>query len=107
DLLAAVDLATGAVEWTFRVSRDRFHFSAFHATEGRLYLYESRRADRTSDPMRLPTPGTPLQFKPAEAHHLLFCLSDFTGDVVWARKFDFDAIGPLQETRIEFLGKYF
>ncbi len=107
DLLAAIDLATGAVEWTFRVSRDRFHFSAFHATEGRLYLYESLRADRTSDPMRLPAPGVAAPFKPAEAHHLLFCLSDFTGDVVWARKFDFEAAGPLQETRIEFLGKYF
>jgi len=107
DLLAAVDLATGAVEWTFRVSRDRFLFSAFHATEGRLYLYESLRPDRASDPMRLPSPGVAPLVKAGDAHHLLFCLSDFTGDVVWARKFDFDAGGPFQDTRIEFLGRYF
>jgi hypothetical protein len=107
DLLAAIDLGTGEVEWTFPVSRDRFHFSSFHATDGRLYLYESLRADRAADPLRLPSPGVPPVFKTSEAHHLLFCLSDFTGDVVWARKLDFEASAPFQETGIEFLGKYF
>lgn len=107
DLLAAIDLATGAVEWTFRVSRDRFHFSAFHATDGRLYLYESIRADRASDPMRMPLPMAVQPPKTADANHLLFCLSDFTGDVLWARKFDFQPDNPTQETKIEFLGKYF
>jgi outer membrane protein assembly factor BamB/tetratricopeptide (TPR) repeat protein len=107
DELASLDLATGDVQWTFRVSRDRFHFHAFHATEGRLYLYEALRGDRYADPMRLPTPGAPLVFKPEEAHHLLFCLSDFTGEVLWARKFSFEPQNPLQEYRLEFLGKYF
>src|SRR5581483_8384912 len=76
-------------------------------TEGRLYVYESIRADRFAGPMRLPTPGVPLTFKAQEAHHLLFCLSDFTGEVVWARKFDFDPANPFQDTRIQFLGRYF
>ncbi|HEV3028149.1 MAG TPA: PDZ domain-containing protein, partial [Planctomycetota bacterium] len=107
DLLASIDLATGAPQWTFRVSRDRFIFSGFHATEGRLYLYESIRGDRFADPMRLPTPGLPLVFKVQEAHHLLFCLSDFTGEVLWARKFDFDPANPFQESRVEFMGRYF
>jgi outer membrane protein assembly factor BamB len=107
DLLASIDLATGEAQWTFRISRDRFVFSGFHATEGRLYLYESFRGDRFADPMRVPSPGTPLTFKVQEAHHLLFCLSDFTGEVLWARKFDFDPGVPVQETRVEFLGRYF
>jgi hypothetical protein len=107
DQLASIDLATGEVQWTFRVSRDRFHFHAFHATEGRLYLYEAIRSDRYADPMRLPSPGAPVLFKPDEAHHLLFCLSDFTGEVLWARKFPFEAANPFQEFRIEFMGKYF
>jgi outer membrane protein assembly factor BamB/tetratricopeptide (TPR) repeat protein len=107
DLLASIDLATGEVQWTFRVSRDRFLFHAFHATEGRLYLYEALRSDRCADPMRLPSPGAPVLFKPDEAHHLLFCLSDFTGEVLWARKFAFEPANPFQEFRIEFMGKYF
>jgi hypothetical protein len=107
DLLASIDLATGEVQWTFRISRDRFHFHAFHATEGRLYVYEALRGDRFADPMRLPTQGAAAAFKPEEAHHLLFCLSDFTGEVLWARKFSFDPLNPYQEFRIEFLGKYF
>jgi len=106
DLLASIDLATGEVQWTFRVSRDRFHFHAFHATEGRLYLYEAVRTDRYADPMRLPAPGAPVIFKPEEAHHLLFCLSDFTGEVLWARKFSFEAGNPTQEFKIDFMGKY-
>lgn len=107
DLVASIDLATGEPLWTFRISRDRFLFSGFHATEGRLYLYESIRGDRFADPMRLPTPGVPLAFKVQEAHHLLFCLSDFTGEVLWARKFDFDPSNPFQDTRVQFLGRYF
>ncbi|HLY08536.1 MAG TPA: PQQ-binding-like beta-propeller repeat protein [Planctomycetota bacterium] len=107
DQLASMDLATGRIQWTFRISRDRFVFSAFHATDGRVYLYESFRGDRFADPMRLPTPGAPQTFKVQEAHHLLFCLSDFTGEVLWARKFDFDPAVPVQETRVEFLGRYF
>jgi len=106
DLLASIDLATGEIQWTFRVSRDRFHFHSFHATEGRLYLYESIRSDRYADPMRMPSPGAPVVFKPEDAHHLLFCLSDFTGEVLWARKFAFEGASPFQEFRIEFLGKY-
>jgi len=107
DQLASIDLATGEPQWTFRVSRDRFIFAGFHATEGRLYLYESIRGDRFADPMRLPTPGVPMTFKVQDAHHLLFCLSDFTGEVLWARKFDFDAANPFQDTRVEFMGRYF
>ncbi|MBI3857422.1 MAG: PQQ-binding-like beta-propeller repeat protein [Planctomycetes bacterium] len=106
DLLASIDLATGDVQWIFRVSRDRFLFHDFHATEGRLYLYEAVRSDRSSDPMRMPSPGTPVLFKPEEAHHLLFCLSDFTGEVLWARKFSFDPVNPFQEYRVEFMGRY-
>jgi hypothetical protein len=106
DLLASIDLATGEVQWTFRVSRDRFHFYAFHATEGRLYLYEAIRGDRYADPMRLPSPGAPLIVKAEDAHHLLFCLSDFTGEVLWARKFPFEAANPSQEFKVEFMGKY-
>jgi outer membrane protein assembly factor BamB/tetratricopeptide (TPR) repeat protein len=107
DLLASIDLATGESQWTFRISRDRFVFSGFHATEGRVYLYESFRPDRFADPMRLPSPGTPTTFKVQEAHHLLFCLSDYTGEVLWARKFDFDPTAQVQETRVEFVGRYF
>lgn len=106
DVLASIDLATGAVQWTFHVSRDRFHFNAFHATEGRLYLYEAIRGDRYSDPLRLPSPGAPVAFKPEDAHHLLFCLSDFTGEVLWARKFPFEPAAPFQEFKIDFFGKY-
>src|SRR6185295_15522369 len=107
DLLASIDLATGEVQWTFRVSRERFLFHAFHSTEGRLYLYEALRADRHSDPLRLPTAGAVPTFRPEEAHHILFCLSDFTGEVLWARKFPFEFGTPFQEFRIEFLGRYF
>jgi hypothetical protein len=107
DLLASIDLATGDVQWTVRVSRDRFGIHAFHATEGRLYLYEALRPDRFSDPMRIQAQSAPPVFKPEEAHHLLFCLSDFTGEVLWARKFSFEPANPYQEFRIEFLGKYF
>jgi hypothetical protein len=107
DQLASVDLATGEILWTFRVSRDRFYFHAFHATEGRLYVYEAVRGDRFSDPMRLPGAGAQAVFKPEDAHHLLFCLSDFTGEVLWARKFPFEPTNPGQEFKIEFMGKYF
>ena len=112
DLLASIDLATGEPQWTFRISRDRFVFSGFHATEGRLYLYESfrnesGRGDRFADPMRLAVAGAPPAFKVQEAHHLLFCLSDFTGEVLWARKFDFDPTAQVQETRVVFVGRYF
>jgi hypothetical protein len=107
DQLASIDMATGDVVWSFRVSRDRFHFHSFHATEGRLYLYEAVRSDRFSDPMRDRSQGAAIVFKPEDAHHLLFCLSDFTGEVLWARKFLFEPMNPFQEFRIEFLGKYF
>jgi outer membrane protein assembly factor BamB/tetratricopeptide (TPR) repeat protein len=106
DVVASIDLATGDLRWTSRVSRDRFHFEAFHATDGRLYLYEAVRADRYSDPMRMPPPGTPAVFKPEEAHHLLVCLSDFTGEMLWARKFPFEPQAPFQEFSIDFLGRY-
>jgi tetratricopeptide (TPR) repeat protein len=105
DGVSSVDLATGEIRWTFRVSRDRFLFSAFHATEGRLFLYESQNSGRSGDAMRIPS-AVPAGKQP-ESHHLLFCLSDYTGDVLWARKFDVDSGNALADAKIEFLGRYF
>jgi len=96
DGVASVDLTSGRVQWVFRAIRDRFHVRAFHSTDGRLYLYE---ANRPGAPERSP-------FRPEEAHHRLLCLSDFTGELVWARAFDFDAANPAQVPQITFMGKY-
>ncbi len=105
DLAASIDLATGQVQWTFRGVRDRFHVQSFHATDGRLFLFESFRADRGRDPLRAPGPQ-PQPLAAEEAHHRLLCLSDFTGEVVWARAFDFDAGQAVQPVQIAFFGKY-
>jgi hypothetical protein len=105
DQAASLDLATGELQWTSRGIRDRFHAKAFHATDGRLFLLESFRADRGRDPFRAAGPQTPALAGDA-AHHRLLCLSDFTGEVVWARAFDFDPGQAVQPLQISFFGRY-
>src|SRR5204863_6779415 len=89
--------------------RERFQVRAFHATDGRLYVYEANRPDRDWDVFR--THGEAaraerLKFQPEEAHHRLLCLSDLSGDLAWARAFDFDPANPNQDTQITFFDKY-
>jgi outer membrane protein assembly factor BamB/tetratricopeptide (TPR) repeat protein len=109
DMAASVDLATGRLQWSFRSVRDRFHVRAFYSTDGRLYLYEANRSDRDRDPLRSHSPQAVQErqaFRPEEAHHRLLCLSDFTGELVWARAFDFDPANPAQVPQVSFFGKY-
>ncbi len=109
DGVASIDLATGRVQWTFRGLRDRFHVRAFHATDGRLYVYEGSRVDRDRDPFR----GHSAQgaqkrqvFLPADSHHRLLCLNDFTGEVAWARPFECEQISQNPNYTIAFFGRY-
>jgi tetratricopeptide (TPR) repeat protein/outer membrane protein assembly factor BamB len=109
DLVASLDPATGAVRWTFRGLRDRFHVRSFHATDGRVYVYEANRPDRDHDVFRVHSDAARKErdvFTETEAHHRLLCLSDFTGDVVWARAFNFDAQNPHLPVQPTFLGRY-
>ena len=109
DAVAGLDLATGGVEWTFRDLRDRFHIRAFHATEGRLYVYEANRPDRDRDVFRVHSDASRnerMVFRPEDAHHRLLCLGDLGGELAWARAFDFDPANQNQDTQIFFFGKY-
>ncbi len=109
DAVASIDLATGGVQWTFRAVRDRFHLRAFHATDGRLYVYEARRPDRDRDVLRTHSPQATqerLVFRPEDAHERLLCLDDFTGELAWGRAFDLDPGAPAAPTQVHFHGKY-
>ena len=109
DGVACLNLATGAVEWRFRDLRERFHVRAFHATEGRLYIYEANRPDRDWDAFRShgeASRNERLVFRPEDAHHRLLCLNDQSGDLAWARAFDFDPQNPNQDTQLFFFDKY-
>jgi tetratricopeptide (TPR) repeat protein/outer membrane protein assembly factor BamB len=109
DGVSCLDLATGRVEWTFRDIRERFHVRAFHATEGRLYLYEAHRPERDRDVFRGYSDQARNEraiFRAEDAHHRLLCLNDLTGDLAWARAFDFDPNNANQDTQVFFFDKY-
>ncbi|HXX92667.1 MAG TPA: PDZ domain-containing protein, partial [Planctomycetota bacterium] len=109
DGVSCLDLATGRVEWTFRDIRERFHVRAFHATEGRLYLYEAHRPERDRDVFRAHSELSRNEraiFRPEDAHHRLLCLSDLTGELAWARAFDFDPNNTNQDTQVFFYDRY-
>lgn len=89
DGVGAIELASGRLLWFFQGIRDRFHVSALHATDGRLLVSETYRADR-GRPMRVragPSDRRPM-FEAEDAHHRLICLDDFTGRVAWIRAFE-------------------
>jgi hypothetical protein len=107
DGAASLDAATGAVLWSFRGIRPRFHVKAFGSTDGRLYLYEAFRPDRERDPSWVATPGASSPLPQAlDLGHRVICLSDFTGDPAWIHPFDIPSGDPSVNVEAWFLGKY-
>jgi tetratricopeptide (TPR) repeat protein/outer membrane protein assembly factor BamB len=109
DQVVSIELATGRLQWSFSEIRDRFLIRALQATDGRLHLYESHRADRDHDVFRTHSPQGNQErqsFRPEDAYHRLLCLSDFSGNLVWARALEFDAGNPSQPCELAFFGKY-
>jgi hypothetical protein len=107
DGAASLDPATGAVQWTFRGIRPRFHAKAFGSTDGRIYLYESFRQDRDRDPSWVATPGgRDLAPQSLDLSHRVICLSDYTGEPVWIHPFELEAGNPAVDVQVQFVGKY-
>lgn len=109
DAVASLDLATGRTQWTFRALRDRFVLREFHATDGRLYLFEVHKPERDRDLFH--SPSAQLQqerqiFRPEDAYDRLLCLNDYTGDVAWGRAFEFDPATQAAAPSVTFLGPY-
>ncbi|HXG61022.1 MAG TPA: PQQ-binding-like beta-propeller repeat protein [Planctomycetota bacterium] len=105
DRVAWLDPATGRARWVFRGLRPSCRIQAFHATDGRLYLLEAPDSPRgTERGTREVRSGTDGDGSEAPFDRLL-CLSDATGQVLWARVFERDAEAPAG-ARILFLGPY-
>lgn len=108
DRAAWLDLATGRVRWTFRGLRPSFRIRAFHATDGRLYLFETAAAEggpRAAGRGARGEGGDSDEGDPQGPFDRLICLSDTTGQVLWARTFEGDAEAP-GSARILFFGPY-
>ena len=108
DQVVSLDLATGATRWTFRELRDRFRIEYFHATDGRLFVYEAASPDRDRDPFRAHEAKTQQARRTftVDAHTRLICLSDSTGRVRWAKAFQGDLTGARAQVQVEFFGAY-
>lgn len=120
DGAAAVDLATGRERWRFTGIREKGAILGFHATDGRVYLYEGAREGRGSarggtpadDPSRKAAPWLQPRrmmelnalpsVEPGESgeYEQLLCLNDSNGELSWSRVF------PGGPGRVSFHGPY-
>lgn len=108
DRVAGLDLSTGRVRWLFRGLRPSMRIQAFHATDGRLFLFETAPAEgRARAAARAAAEGRADRDDgvPEGPSDRLLCLSDTTGQVLWARVFEADAEAPAG-ARIYFHGPY-
>jgi outer membrane protein assembly factor BamB/tetratricopeptide (TPR) repeat protein len=123
DGAAAIDLASGRELWRFAGIREKCSILGFHATDGRIYLYEGAREGRgvararvRSDDqaqravqwlqqrrmMELNVVPPVASGAPGEYEQLL-CLNDSSGALSWSRIFPGD---PGQPSQVSFHGPY-